>query len=241
MLVDIQYSSATNEWPALRDAVLQAEAEGSTTVWVFDHFDGTLLGGDRPAMECFTLLGALAAATTTIGVGSMVANVANRHPAVLTAAAATVQRISNGRLRLGLGAGAAPDAPWAREHRERGMQLFPKLAHRHAAVVRQIELLRALPPFAGSPIPILIGVNSIALATIAGTHADGINVRLSSSRAAEQISAARAAAADNPAFETTGWAHATDQAARDKARELNLDRLILTRLGPLDPSAATRR
>ncbi len=210
-------------------------------MWVFDHFDGTLLGGDRPSMECFTLLGALAAATTTIGVGSMVANVANRHPAVLAAAAATVQRISNGRLRLGLGAGAAPEAHWAREHRERGIQLFPKLSHRHAAVVRQIELLRALPTASTSPIPILIGVNSIALATIAGTHADGVNVRLSSAHAAEQIEAARAAAVDNPAFEATGWANSTDQAAQEKARELNLDRLILTQLGPLDPSAATRR
>ena len=240
MLLDIQFSSAANEWPALRDAVLQAEADGSNTVWVFDHFDGTLIGGDRPVMECFTLLGALAAATTTIGVGSLVANVANRHPAVLATAAATVQRISNGRLRLGLGAGAAPDSPWAREHRERNIPLFPKLSDRHSAVVRQIEVLRALPSFATAPIPILVGVNSIALATIAGTHADGINVRLSSPRAAEQISAARAAAGARP-FEATGWAHATDEAAREKARELSLDRLILNRLGPLDPSAATRR
>ena len=240
MLVDIQFSSAANEWPALRDAVLQAEADGSNTVWVFDHFDGTLIGGDRPVMECFTLLGALAAATTTIGVGSLVANVANRHPAVLAAAAATVQRISNGRLRLGLGAGAAPDSPWAREHHERNIPLLPKLSHRHSAVVRQIEVLRALPSSATAPIPILVGVNSIALATIAGTHADGVNVRLSSPRAAEQISAARAAAGARP-FEATGWAHATDEAAREKARELSLDRLILNRLGPLDPSVEPRR
>jgi len=238
MLVDIQFSSAANEWPALRDAVLQAEADGSNTVWVFDHFDGTLIGGDRPVMECFTLLGALAAATTTIGVGPMVANVANRHPAVLAAAAATVQRISNGRLRLGLGAGAAPNAPWAREHHERDIPLSPQLSRRHDAVVRQIEILRALPSSATSPIPILIGVNSVALATIAGTHADGINVRLSSPDAAAFIAAGREAAGDRP-FEATGWAHATDEASQEKARELNLDRLILTRLGPLDPSAAT--
>ena len=232
MLLDIQFSSGINEWPALRDAVLQAEAEGSNTVWVFDHFDGTLIGGDRPAMECFTLLGAIAAATTTIAVGPMVANVANRHPAVLAAAAATVQRISNGRLRMGLGAGAAPDKPWAREHRERGMQLFPKLSHRHAAVVHQIDVLRALPDLAMARVPILIGVNSSALATIAGHHADGVNVRLSSLHAATYIAAAREAAGDR-VFEATGWAHATDHAAQDKARELELDRLIICRLGPL--------
>lgn len=240
MLVDIQFSSATNEWPALRDAVLQAEADGSKTVWVFDHFDGTLIGGDRPAMECFTLVGAIAAATTTIGIGSMVANVANRHPAVLAAAAATVQRISNGRFRVGLGAGAGPDSPWAREHRERGIPLFPKLAHRHAAVVRQIEVLRALPPTTAAPMPILVGVNSVALATIAGTYADGVNVRLTHPRAADHIAAARDAAGDK-AFEATGWAHATDLASQELAHKLKLERLIITRLGPLDPRVAGHR
>ncbi|MEQ1873112.1 MAG: LLM class flavin-dependent oxidoreductase [Ilumatobacteraceae bacterium] len=234
MLLDIQFNSGINEWPALRDAVLQAEADGSDTVWVFDHFDGTLLGGDRPAMECFTLLGALAAATTTIGVGPMVANVANRHPAVLASAAATLQRISNGRLRMGLGAGAAPDKQWAREHHERGIPLYPKLAHRHATVVRQIEVLRALPLSASAPIPILIGVNSEALATIAGLHADGVNVRLRSPHAALFIAVAREAAGDRP-FEATGWAHAADAASQEKAYDLKLDRLIINQLGPLTP------
>jgi len=232
MLLDIQFSSATNEWPALRDAVLQAEADGSDTVWVFDHFDGTLIGGDRPAMECFSLLGALAAATTTIGIGPMVANVANRYPAVLAACAATVQRISNGRLRMGLGAGGAPESPWAREHHERAIPLFPKLTHRHAAVVRQIELLRAIPTSVAARIPILIGVNSTALAIIAGHHADGVNVRLSSPAAATYIAAAREAAGDRP-FESTGWAHDTDNASKAKATELGLERLIINRLGPL--------
>ncbi len=232
MLVDVQLSSATNEWPALRDAVLQAEADGTDTVWVFDHFDGTLLGGDRPAMECFTLLGALAAATSTVGIGPLVANVTNRYPAVLAASAATVQRISSGRLRMGLGAGAAPDSPWSREHRERGIPLLATAAERHAAVVQQIELLRALPTATTAPIPILVGVNSVALATLAGIHADGVNVRLSSPKAADHIAAARDAAGSR-VFELTGWANATDTAAQEKAHELNLDRLIISRTGPL--------
>ena len=232
MLVDVQLSSATNEWPALRDAVLQAEADGTDTVWVFDHFDGTLLGGDRPAMECFTLLGALAAATTTIGIGPLVANVANRYPAVLAASAATVQRISNGRLRMGLGAGAAPDSPWSHEHREREIPLLSTTAERHAAVVHQIAVLRALSSARTAPIPILVGVNSVALATLAGIHADGVNVRLSSPKAADHIAAARQAAG-NRAFELTGWANATDSAAQERAHELKLDRLIISRLGPL--------
>src|SRR4051812_46671257 len=133
-----------------------------------------MVQGDRPMLECITLLGALAAATTTIRVGTLVANVANRHPAVLAAAASSVHRISDGRFTLGLGAGTAPDSKWSGEHVARGIPLKPDLAARHAAVVQQIEFVRALP----EPIPVIVGVNSVRLATIAGEVADGINVRM---------------------------------------------------------------
>jgi len=227
MLVDIQLSSAHNDWPVLRDAVLQAEADGYDTTWVLDHFDGRVLGGDRPLLECFTLLGALAASTTTIGLGTLVVNVANRHPAVMAAAASSAQRISGGRLHLGIGAGAPPQSPWAREHHDREIPLLPTLAERHQAVVRQIELLRTI-----EPMPIIVGVNSIELAVIAGRYADGVNVRLSSPKAATYLAAAVDAAAGKP-FETSGWAGMRDQPSRDKAEELALDRLILSRLEPL--------
>lgn len=230
MLIDIQYSSAHNDWPELRDAVLRAEADGYDTTWVFDHFDGAMLGGDRDVLECFTLLGALADATTTIGLGSLVANVANRHPAVMAAAASSVQRISGGRLRLGIGAGASPHTPWAGEHRDRGIPLLAEMADRHAAVIHQIKLLRAI-----DGMPIIVGVNSVELATIAGVHADGVNVRLSSRNAGEHVAAARRAAGDRP-FETTGWALIDDGASRAKAEELELDRLILTDFGTLSPA-----
>jgi alkanesulfonate monooxygenase SsuD/methylene tetrahydromethanopterin reductase-like flavin-dependent oxidoreductase (luciferase family) len=228
MLTDIQFSAAHNDWPALRDAVLRAEDEGYDTTWVFDHFDGATIGGDRDVLECFALLGALAGATTTIGLGPLVANVATRHPAVLAAAAASVDRISGGRLRLGLGAGAAPGTHWAREHVERGIPLEPEMSARHAAVVRQIEAVRTV-----SDAPIIVGVNSVALATIAGTHADGVNVRLSSEASAAQLDAARRAAADRP-FETSGWAFLDDHDGQRRAEQWGLDRLILTSLERLD-------
>jgi len=227
MLVDIQLSSAHNDWPVLRDAVLQAEADGYDTTWVLDHFDGRVLRGDRPLLECFTLLGALASCTTRIGLGTLVVNVANRHPAVMAAAASSAQRISGGRLHLGIGAGAPPESPWAREHHDREIPLLPTLAERHQAVVRQIEVLRTI-----EPMPIIIGVNSVELAVIAGRYADGVNVRLSSPKAAIYLAAAVEAAAGKP-FETSGWAGIHDQPSRDKADELALDRLILSRLEAL--------
>jgi alkanesulfonate monooxygenase SsuD/methylene tetrahydromethanopterin reductase-like flavin-dependent oxidoreductase (luciferase family) len=227
MLIDIQFSSAHNDWPVLRDAVRRAEADGYDTTWVFDHFDGGVLNGDRDMLECFTLLGALAAATTTIGIGPLVANVANRHPAVLAAAAATTHRISGGRLRLGIGAGAAPGTAWAREHDARGISLEADLEKRHAAVVRQIEAVRQV-----CDVRVIVGVNSVELATIAGTHADGVNVRLTSGGAEAQLGAARRAAGDR-LFETSGWAMVDDTESQRRAEQWGLDRLILTSLDPL--------
>lgn len=228
MITDIQFSSAHNDWPVLRDAVLQAEADGYATTWVLDHFDGSVFpNGDRDVLECFTLMGALAQATTTIGIGSLVANVANRHPAVMAACASTVQRISGGRLILGIGAGADPSTPWAREHHERGIPLLPALADRHAAVVHQIQVLRTI-----ESMPVIVGVNSVALARVAGLYADGVNIRLSSPYSAGYLAAAREAAGDRP-FDCSGWASADDMASQEKAHELGLDRLIISRLEAL--------
>lgn len=238
MLLDLQLSSAHNDWPRLADAALRAEADGYDTFWVLDHLDGTTFrGGDRDLLECFTFLGALAVLTATqgqgrINIGPLVANVANRHPAITALAAASVQRISAGRLRLGIGAGASPDAPWAREHHERGIPLLPDLAERHAAVVHQIEVLRTVRDVP-APLPVIVGVNSVELARIAGQHADGVNVRLSSPRAADQVAAAREVAAGRP-FEVSGWADHSDRASQEKAHDLGLDRLVISRLEHLD-------
>lgn len=230
MLVDIQLSSATNDWAELRDATLRAEADGYDTTWVLDHLDGTVLpGGDRDMLECCTLLGALAAVTSTIGLGTLVANVANRYPAILAAALSSAFRISGGRVRAGIGAGASPDTAWAREHHERGIPLKATLDARHAAVIEQIEVLRTV-----EAMPIIVGVNSAELAAIAGTHADGVNVRLSSPAAEHYLTVARDAAHGRP-FEAGGWADIDDHPARARAETLGLDRLVLARFGPLGP------
>jgi alkanesulfonate monooxygenase SsuD/methylene tetrahydromethanopterin reductase-like flavin-dependent oxidoreductase (luciferase family) len=138
-------------------------------------------------------------------------------------AASTVQRISGGRLRLGIGAGAAPGSSWAREHAERGIALHADLADRHQAVVHQIEVLRHRTP----DVPVIVGVSSERLARIAGTHADGVNVRLSSHNAERYIRAAREAAGRRP-FEASGWCTPDDVDSRRLATRLGLERLILS-------------
>jgi F420-dependent oxidoreductase-like protein len=73
--------------------------------WNWDHFyplTGDLTG---PNLEAWTMLAALAQATSRIRIGCQVTGMIYRHPAVLANMAATVDIISAGRLEIGLGAG----------------------------------------------------------------------------------------------------------------------------------------
>src|SRR6266516_7360552 len=78
----------------------QAEALGFDFVSVSDH-----LHGQQPAFETWTLLSWLAACTSRIGVATRVLAVPYRNPAVTAKMAETLDRLSGGRLVLGLGGG----------------------------------------------------------------------------------------------------------------------------------------
>lgn len=141
--VDVLYSGAMHSWPELRENVLRAEGEGFGTAWVYDHMSGSVLSSDR-MLECFTLAGALAAATSTIGIGTLVVNAANRTPGMTAVAAASVQEISEGRFIFGLGAGAAPGSRWAQEHEVLGIPLHDSMQDRHAHLVSILDLCDVL-------------------------------------------------------------------------------------------------
>src|ERR671931_1213910 len=78
----------------------RAEELGFDFVSASDH-----LHGERPAYERWTMLSWIAAATSRIHVGTRVLAVPYRHPAVLAKMAETFDRLSGGRLILGLGGG----------------------------------------------------------------------------------------------------------------------------------------
>src|SRR3954467_6637254 len=83
------------EDPEIPIAVARAaEAAGLDGVFVYDH----LWRGDppnrRPALECFALLGAVAAETHTIRVGTLVARATLRPAATLANSFATAGRIA---------------------------------------------------------------------------------------------------------------------------------------------------
>ena len=75
------------------------------SAWNWDHFYPLAPPYDGPNLEGWTMLAALAQATTRIRLGAMVNGMHHRHPAVTANMAATVDIISSGRFELGMGAG----------------------------------------------------------------------------------------------------------------------------------------
>jgi len=75
------------------------------SAWNWDHFYPLAPPYDGPNLEGWTMLAALAQATSRIRIGAMVNGMHHRHPAVTANMAATLDHISDGRFELGMGAG----------------------------------------------------------------------------------------------------------------------------------------
>jgi F420-dependent oxidoreductase-like protein len=82
-----------------------AERAGIESLFRSDHFSPILGGPELEAPDAWASLAALAARTERLRLGTLVSPVAFRHPSVLARTAATVDRISAGRVVVGLGAG----------------------------------------------------------------------------------------------------------------------------------------
>jgi F420-dependent oxidoreductase-like protein len=93
-------------WAQIRDVWVAADEAGLfESAWNWDHFYPLTEPFTGPNLEAWTMIAALAQATSRIRLGCQVTGMIYRHPAVLANMAATVDIISGGRLELGVGAG----------------------------------------------------------------------------------------------------------------------------------------
>lgn len=126
-----------------REQAVRLEEAGYAGVAAWDHFVSRGVRSDS-VLEAWTTLAAVGGATSRLGLMTYVANVMNRHPAVLARMAATLQEASGGRLVLGIGIGGHPA-----EHRAYGIP-FPDAAERVARLEEAAAVLRAL--WSGGPV-----------------------------------------------------------------------------------------
>jgi F420-dependent oxidoreductase-like protein len=117
-----------------------AEQSGFDTLFVMDHFYQLPMMGrpDQEMFEAYTLLGALAARTERLRLGTLVTGVTYRHPSHLAKAVTALDVISSGRALLGIGA-----AWFELEHRSLGFE-FPPLTVRYEHLVDALEICRGM-------------------------------------------------------------------------------------------------
>jgi len=223
----IQLSSAGSaaEWAEL---ARKAEGLGYSTLFMPDHFGDQL--APVPALM------AAADATTTLKVGTLVFDNDYKHPVVLAKELATIDRLSGGRLEVGLGAGwmrsdydqsgIPMDPPGVRVSRmEEGIAVIKgcfgpgpfSFAGEHYAITDYDGQPKPLQ----DPPPLIIGGGARRVLSIAGREAQivGINPSIHSGQIDE-------AAAQNGAAEETdrklAWVRA---AAGDRYDELEINML----------------
>lgn len=124
-------TASAPDWSATRDFVQTAETLGFDSFMVPDH------PAELPT-GTWTTLAALAAATRTIRLGTLVSCVPYWNPVVLARLAADVDRISGGRLVLGLGSGDMPH-----EFRQMGLTYAPG-RERQAALEEGLRIILPL-------------------------------------------------------------------------------------------------
>lgn len=143
-----------------------AEAAGVDGVFVYDHlFRLDREGNQRPALECIALLGALAAETERITIGTLVVRATLRPPATLAAALDTVERIAGPRLVVGIGSGDEESRP---EMEAFGLPMG-SVGDRVSALEQAVREL------AGRPYPTWVGGRAAHVGSVAATYGAGWN------------------------------------------------------------------
>jgi alkanesulfonate monooxygenase SsuD/methylene tetrahydromethanopterin reductase-like flavin-dependent oxidoreductase (luciferase family) len=130
LMIEGQEGVTWEQWLAL---ALACEEHGIEKLCRSDHYLSMSDPSGKHAFDAWTTVAALAAATTKVRLGTLVSPVTFRHPALLANAVATIDRISGGRVELGIGAG------WYQAEHETYGFLFPSTRERFDELERQLD------------------------------------------------------------------------------------------------------
>jgi alkanesulfonate monooxygenase SsuD/methylene tetrahydromethanopterin reductase-like flavin-dependent oxidoreductase (luciferase family) len=137
--IGIYLNGVGGDYPLMRESWQLAESLGFTHVWTMDNVVGPVpYRAEKPVLDAWTVMPALAEATSTIRFGPLVSPFARRHPAVLAKSSTILDLLSGGRLELGLGPGDEP-----RQHLPWG-QPYPRPGERIAILREEIEIIRSM-------------------------------------------------------------------------------------------------
>lgn len=155
-------------WPELRESWRRLDELGLESIWVTDHLANPFRP-ERPWLDGWTVLPALAQETERARVGALVSSLTLRNPAVLAKAAVTLDHITGGRAELALGAGGSRfDAELAGKPSE----TFAELVGRTVGVLRDDSFQ---PRPVQERIPLTIGGHSEEALELAARYADRWN------------------------------------------------------------------
>jgi alkanesulfonate monooxygenase SsuD/methylene tetrahydromethanopterin reductase-like flavin-dependent oxidoreductase (luciferase family) len=192
IVLDLGEGSLEGRTPTFRDLQTMAqvaEQVGLDSLWLADHLIYRFQGRDDGApWEAFTMLSALAAVTTSIALGPLVACTSFRPPALLAKMADALDEITSGRFILGLGAGwhqpeyeafGYPFDHLAGRFEEALQVIVPLLREGHVDFQGQYYqvhncVLRPRGPSPSGP-PILIGARRPRMLRLVARYADAWN------------------------------------------------------------------
>jgi F420-dependent oxidoreductase-like protein len=134
--LDLAGIEPARQWQAILGVAELAESGPWESVWVYDHFHTVPVPTQEATHEAWTLMAALAAATSRVRLGQMCTCMGYRHPMYLAKVAATVDIVSGGRAEMGIGAG------WYEHEWNAYGYGFPGAGDRLAMLAEGVQIMR---------------------------------------------------------------------------------------------------
>jgi probable F420-dependent oxidoreductase len=249
-----------------------AEAAGFESIWTFEHVvvpggyesaypysgDGRMPGdGANAITDPLTWLAFIGAVTTTIKLGTGILILPEHNPVLLAKEAATVDRLTDGRLLLGIGVGwlkeefEALGVPWERRTartEEYAAAMRPLWTEEEPSFEGEfVSYVRARcspQPVQAGGVPIIVGGHSDAAARRAGRIGDGFFPVAGPDRVAELVALVHASALeagrDPSAIEITSMGPGPGHPLVERYAEAGVTRLVCS-LPTYDPTTVAAR